>query len=151
MSSWIQYGRLPQCVTLPSCIDDANANFTDISTVDLTVNACMEASSDATSPSAESADTSGDITHEERVPMASPATVGIIPGTNDVEETELQTRILPSSQSSCRLSISSTLRRKTSQVVDEPVRGYRNDIGNDTVPEKLAELVALYEATHTAQ
>ena len=110
----------------------------------------MEASSDTASPSVESADTSGHTTHEERVLMAFPAAVGIIPVTNDVEETELQTRISPSSQGSRRLSISSTLRRKTSQVLDA-VRGYRDDIGNNSVPEKLAELVALYEATHTAQ
>ena len=55
----------------------------------------MEASSDATSPSVESADTSGHITHEERVLMAYPAAVGIIPGTNDVEETELLITKLP--------------------------------------------------------
>lgn len=103
-----------------------------------------------TSPGAESPDTSGLTADEERALMASASGTGIGIGTGDVDGTELQTRTSPSSQGSRRLSISSTIRRKTSQVLDA-VRGYRNDAENSSVPQKLAELVALYEATPTSR
>ncbi|KAL4064615.1 hypothetical protein J3A83DRAFT_4273348 [Scleroderma citrinum] len=119
--------------------------------IDLTVNACIDTSNDTiTSPSAETSDTPGLTVDEERALMLSIPGISIGTSTANVEETELQTRVSPASQGSRRLSISSTFRKKTSQVLDA-VRGYRDDVGNTSVPEKLAELVALYEATPTAQ
>ena len=64
------------------------------------------------------------------------------------DETELQTRV--SSASSRRMSISSTVRRKTSQLIDA-VRNGRSGSANRELPEKLAELVIAYENSSTAR
>lgn len=70
----------------------------------------------------------------------------LLPGSPD--ETELQTRV--SSTPSRRMSISSTIKRKTSQLIDV-VRNGRNGLANRELPEKLAELVIAYENSSTAQ
>lgn len=75
---------------------------------------------------------------EERAPLA---------GSPNFDETELQTRI--PSTSSRRMSISSTIKRKTSLLVDA-VRNGRNGPANRDLPEKLVELVAAYENSSTA-
>ncbi|KAI5990869.1 hypothetical protein F5J12DRAFT_862567 [Pisolithus orientalis] len=67
-----------------------------------------------------------------------------------IEETFLQTRVSPASQNSRRLSISSAIRRKTSQMFDA-VRCARDEGTGANVPDKLADLVALYEASSTAK
>ncbi|KAF8554443.1 hypothetical protein OG21DRAFT_1597318 [Imleria badia] len=64
------------------------------------------------------------------------------------DETELQTRV--SSTSSRRMSISSTIKRKTSQLIDA-VRNGRNGFANRDLPEKLAEIVIAYENSSTAR
>jgi ABC-type multidrug transport system ATPase subunit len=64
------------------------------------------------------------------------------------DETELQTRI--PSASSRRMSISSTIKQKTSQLFDA-VRNGRNGSANREVPPRLAELVTTYENSSTAR
>ncbi|KAG8213346.1 P-loop containing nucleoside triphosphate hydrolase protein [Butyriboletus roseoflavus] len=66
----------------------------------------------------------------------------------NVDETELQTRVpsVPDGQ----MSISSTIRRKTSQLI-HAVRNGSSGPGNPDLPEKLAELVIAYENSPTAR
>ncbi|KAI6025447.1 hypothetical protein EDC04DRAFT_2869360 [Pisolithus marmoratus] len=104
--------------------------------IDLTVNACIETPSNSVTPS-QIEETS---VSEERA-LLSPS---------DAEETELQTRVSSASQNSRRQSISSAIRRKTSQMFDAVRRG-RDEGGSANVPENLADLVALYEASATAK
>ncbi|KAG6374438.1 hypothetical protein JVT61DRAFT_4477 [Boletus reticuloceps] len=65
------------------------------------------------------------------------------------DDTELQTRI-PSSSSSRRMSISSTIKRKTSQLVDA-VRNGRDAADSRELPQKLAGLVIAYENSSTGR
>lgn len=62
--------------------------------------------------------------------------------------TELQTRV--QSASSRRMSASSTIKRKTSQLIDV-VRNGRSGFSNHVLPEKLAGLVIAYENGPTAR
>ncbi|KAI6098344.1 hypothetical protein EDD16DRAFT_1663707 [Pisolithus croceorrhizus] len=104
--------------------------------IDLTVNACIETPSNSVTPS-HIEETSAD---EERALLS----------TSDADETELQTRVSSASQNSRRLSVSSAIRRKTSQMLDV-VRRARDEGGSANIPEKLADLVAFYEASSTAK
>ncbi|KIJ67151.1 hypothetical protein HYDPIDRAFT_109174 [Hydnomerulius pinastri MD-312] len=110
--------------------------------IDLTVNACIEDSSDDDSPASTSSQPSSSShlpsslssSDEERAALlASP------------DETELQTRV-----PSRRMSISSTIKRKTSQIMDA-VRGGRDGADRDGMPEGLSSLVAAYENSSTAR
>ncbi|KAI5988629.1 hypothetical protein EDD15DRAFT_2288934 [Pisolithus albus] len=104
--------------------------------IDLTVNACIETSSNSVTPSH-----IDEVSFDEERALLS---------TSDADETELQTRVSSASQTSRRLSVSSAIRRKTSQMLDV-VRGARDESGSASVPEQLADLVALYEASSTAK
>ncbi|KAI6148278.1 hypothetical protein EDD17DRAFT_1889696 [Pisolithus thermaeus] len=65
--------------------------------------------------------------------------------TSDADETELQTRVSSASQNSRRLSVSSAVRRKTSQMLDV-VRRARDEGGSANIPEKLADLAKAMRA-----
>lgn len=70
----------------------------------------------------------------------------LLSGSPNLDETELQTRI----PSSGRMSISSTIKRKTSQLIDAVRNGGSGPASHD-LPEKLAELVIAYENSSTAR
>ncbi|KAG6332064.1 hypothetical protein ID866_7027 [Astraeus odoratus] len=106
--------------------------------IDLTVNACVDTTPNSGPSPASPLDAAS--VDEEQSLLSPP----------DGDETELQTRISTTSQNSRRVSISSTIRKKTSQVLNA-VRGYGADDDNANVPDKLADLVALSEASPTAK
>ncbi|KAF9232949.1 hypothetical protein BU15DRAFT_90525 [Melanogaster broomeanus] len=112
--------------------------------IDLTVNACIETdeTDSPTSSSGPSTRFSSSLSagaDEERALLSS---------SPNLDETELQTRV--SSSSSRRMSISSTIKRKTSQLLDV-VRNGGNGGVRAELPEKLGELVSAYEASSTAR
>ncbi|KAG9314939.1 hypothetical protein JVU11DRAFT_4047 [Chiua virens] len=112
--------------------------------IDLTVSAANDFD-DLESPSLDLSSSATDLpsnstgTDEERA---------LLSGSSHLDETELQTRV-PSS-SSRRMSISSTIKRKTSQLIDV-VRNGRISPVNRGLSEKLAELVTGYEKSSTAR
>ena len=72
----------------------------------------------------------------------------LLSGPPNLDETELQMRV-PSAPNG-QMSISSTIRRKTSQLIDA-VRNGSGGPANRDLPEKLAELVIAYESSSTAR
>ena len=72
----------------------------------------------------------------------------LLAGSPNFDETELQTRIPPAS--SRQMSVSSTIKQKTSQFIDV-VRNGRYGPPNRDLPEKLVELVVAYENSSTAR
>lgn len=69
-------------------------------------------------------------------------------GSSNLNETELQTRV--PSASSGQASIGSTIKRKTSQLINA-VMDRTNGSASRDLPEKLAELVIAYENSSTAR
>ncbi|KAH7884256.1 hypothetical protein F5I97DRAFT_1888019 [Phlebopus sp. FC_14] len=121
--------------------------------IDLTVNACIEpVSTDSPSGSNEGASQPSSSTRVASVTSSDEERALLLPSSPNADETEL-TRVSSSSGTSDRsrrLSISSTIKRKTSQVLDV-VRGGRDNEEDRGVPEKLAALVAAYESSVTAR
>ncbi|KIK89135.1 hypothetical protein PAXRUDRAFT_831789 [Paxillus rubicundulus Ve08.2h10] len=110
--------------------------------IDLTVNACIDDDPDSVSSSFDPSTSSTRLpssvssgADEERALLSSP----------NLDETELQTRI-----PSRRMSISSTIRRKTSQLLDAVRKGGNGGVGGQ-LPGKLAELTGAYEVSPTAR
>ncbi|KAF8126962.1 hypothetical protein EV363DRAFT_1433839 [Boletus edulis] len=110
--------------------------------IDLTANAANDFD-DLDSPSGPSSDAT-------RLPSSNFSSAdeeqALLSGSPD--DTELQTRI-PSSSSS-RMSISSTIKRKTSQLIDV-VRNGRDATDSRELPHKLAGLVIAYENSSTGR
>lgn len=112
--------------------------------IDLTVNACIE-TDETDSPTSSSDPTTSTRFSSSLSPEADEERALLSPSPN-LDETELQTRAPSSSR---RMSISSTIKRKTSQLLGV-VRNGGNGGMRAELPEKLGELVSAYEASSTA-
>ncbi|KAF9223816.1 hypothetical protein BS17DRAFT_802314, partial [Gyrodon lividus] len=115
--------------------------------IDLTVNACTE--SDDPDSLSSSFDPS---TSSTRLPSSLSSGAdeerALLSSSPNLDETELQTRV-PSS-SSRRMSLSSTIRQKTSQLLEAVSNGGNGGVKGE-LPGKLAELVSAYEVSSTAR